>query len=69
MTATEKIVAEVMDKQKELCVKAEHLGYKSALADLMSELNLKKADGFVIDNLLVWELMEMLNNKNDKNYE
>ena len=38
---------------KDLIVKGEKVGYAQALNDLMSEIKLKKADGFVIDELVV----------------
>ena len=38
--------------------------YAQALSDLMSEIKLKKADGFVIDELIVLEILEGLARKN-----
>lgn len=40
--------------------------YAQGLNDLVSEIKLKKADGFVIDELIVLELVEMLVGKNNR---
>ena len=57
---SEKIIAEILEKQKQLVAKSYHLGYKNALNELLGEVRLKLADGFIISESLVGELMEML---------
>ena len=39
-------------------------GYEVSLGDLKAELDIKLADGFVIDSTIVGELLEMLKEKN-----
>jgi hypothetical protein len=60
-------------KYGKLVVDSFKVGYKNALSDLLSQIRLLKADGFVVSEEMVFEnaemLLEKINNKKQENNE
>ncbi len=50
---------------RDLMAKSEVVGYNRALNDVLSELRLKKADGFILSDNLLTEIFEVLIEKNN----
>jgi hypothetical protein len=56
----EKIINEILEKQKDLVVKSQKEGYTRALSDMWSELQIRQLDGFIINETMIREVVEML---------